>query len=226
MATHRACYPFLMSRVILIISLIINVILGFLFLRPRPVTQNLYQVDRVIDGDTFVLTNKQEIRLMSVNAPEVGLCGSQEATDKLKSLIEGKKVRLEGDINDHFGRLLALVYIDDQLINKEMILSGWARFTSTASPESENLKSAFQKIKTEKLGVFSPQCYQSTNPQNPKCNIKGNVREGKKTYFFPGCGNYSNVAIELDQGDQWFCSESDAVSAGFVKSANCYAKVY
>ena len=215
-----------MSRIILIISLIANVVLGFLFLRPRPVIQNLYQVDRVIDGDTFVLTNKQEIRLMSVNAPEVGLCGSQEATDKLKSLIEGKKVRLEGDINDRFGRLLALVYIDDQLVNKEMILSGWARFTSTASIESENLKAAFQKIKTEKLGVFSPQCYQITNPKNPKCNIKGNVKEGKKTYFFPGCGNYSNVALELDQGDQWFCSESDATSAGFIKSANCYEKVY
>jgi endonuclease YncB( thermonuclease family) len=215
-----------MSRVVLIISLIINAILVFLFLRPRPVTQNLYQVDRVIDGDTFVLTNKQDIRLMSVNAPEAGLCGSTEATDKLISLISGKKVRLEGDLNDHFGRLLALVYIDDQLVNKEMIISGWARFTSTASSESENLKSAFQKAKTEKLGVFSSQCYQSTNPKNSKCNIKGNIREGKKTYFFPGCGNYSNVALELDQGDQWFCSESDAVSAGFTKSANCYNKVY
>ena len=215
-----------MSRVVLIISLIINAVLGFLFLRPRLVSPNFYQVDRIIDGDTFVLTNKQEIRLMSVNAPEAGLCGSQEATDKLKSLIEGKKVRLEGDLNDHFGRLLALVYVDDILVNKEIILSGWARFTSTASSESENLKAAFQTAKTEKLGVFSSKCYQSANPQNPKCNIKGNVREGKKTYFFPGCGNHSNVALELDQGDQWFCSESAAISAGFVKSANCYNKVY
>ena len=215
-----------MSRVVLFISLIINAVLGFLFLRPRLVSPNFYQVDRIIDGDTFVLTNKQEIRLMSVNAPEAGLCGSQEATDKLKSLIEGKKVRLEGDLNDHFGRLLALVYVDDILVNKEIILSGWARFTSTASSESENLKAAFQTAKTEKLGVFSSKCYQSANPQNPKCNIKGNVREGKKTYFFPGCGNYSNVALELDQGDQWFCSESAAISAGFVKSANCYNKVY
>ncbi|MDP4010094.1 MAG: thermonuclease family protein [Candidatus Shapirobacteria bacterium] len=220
-----------MSRVFLIISLIINAILGFLFLRPRPVIPNLYQVDRVIDGDTFIvkegdLSAGRQIRLMSVNSPEVGLCGSAEATAKLKELIDGKKVRLVGDLNDHYGRLLALVYVDDQLINKEIILSGWARFTSTASSESENLKSAFQKIKTEKLGVFSSKCYQTTNPQNPKCNIKGNVKEGKKIYFFPGCGNYSNVALELDQGDQWFCSESAATSAGFTKSANCYAKVY
>lgn len=215
-----------MLRPLLAISLLINALLGFLYFRPRPLPQNLYEVDRVIDGDTFVLTNNQQIRLMSVNAPEVGLCGSVEATDKLKSLIDGKKVRLEGDLNDHFGRFLALVYVDDQLVNKEMILSGWARFTSTASSQSENLKAAFQQAKTEKVGVFSNQCLQVANPQNTKCNIKGNVREGKKTYFFPGCGNYSNVSLELDQGDQWFCSESDALLAGFTKSANCYDKVY
>jgi len=215
-----------MLRILLTTSLLINALLGFLYFRPRPLPQNLYEVDRVIDGDTFVLTNNQQIRLMSVNAPEVGLCGSVEATDKLKSLIDGKKVRLEGDLNDHFGRFLALVYVDDQLVNKEMILSGWARFTSTSSSQSENLKAAFQSAKTEKVGVFSNQCLQVTNPQNPKCNIKGNVREGKKTYFFPGCGNYSNVSLELDQGDQWFCSESAALLAGFTKSANCYDKVY
>jgi endonuclease YncB( thermonuclease family) len=212
-----------MLRILLTISLVINALLGIFFLRPRPVSPNLYEVDRVIDGDTFVLTNNQQIRLMSVNAPEVGLCGSSQATDTLKSLIDGKKVRLEGDLNDHFGRFLALVYVDDQLVNKEMILSGWARFTSTASSESENLKAAFQQAKSQKVGVFSDQCFQVTNPQNPKCNIKGNVREGKKTYFFPGCGNYSNVSLELDQGDRWFCSESDAVSEGFTRSANCHS---
>lgn len=215
-----------MLKVFLAISVVINIILGFLFFQPKSNQLGLFKVDRVIDGDTFIIEGNRQIRLMSVNAPEVGLCGSGEATETLKSLILGKKVRLEGELNDHFGRFLALVYIDDVLINEQIILSGWARFTSTASVESEKLKSAFQKIKTEKLGVFSDQCYQTTNPQNPKCNIKGNVREGKKTYFFPGCGNYSNVALELDQGDQWFCSESDAVSAGFTKSANCYSKKY
>jgi micrococcal nuclease len=217
---------FLMLKIILGISVVLNFVLGFLFLRSHPISQNLYQVDRVIDGDTFILINKQEVRLMSVNAPEIGLCGSSQATDKLKNLILGKKVRLEGEINDHYGRFLALVYVDDQLINEQMILSGWTRFTSTASSASETLKAAFQKAKDQKLGVFSNLCYQNSNPNNPKCNIKGNVREGRKTYFFPGCGNYSNVALELDQGDQWFCSEIEATNAGFTKAANCYHKKY
>lgn len=215
-----------MLKVFLAVSVVINIVLGFFFLTSRQITLNLYKVERVIDGDTFIIEGNRQIRLMSVNAPEVGFCGSDQATDKLKSLILNKKVKLEGEVNDHFGRFLALVYVDDQLVNEQMILSGWARFTSTASSQSENLKTVFQKAKSEKIGIFSDLCYQTTNPKNSKCTIKGNLREGKKTYFFPGCGNYSNVALELDQGDQWFCSESEAVLAGFIKSANCYSKVY
>jgi len=215
-----------MLKIFLSVSVVLNLIFGFLFFQSKSTPPGLFKVERIIDGDTFIIEGNRQIRLMSVNAPEVGLCGSDQATAKLTELISGKKVKLAGEINDHFGRFLALVYVDDILVNEQMILSGWARFTSTASPESEKLKSAFQKIKTEKLGVFSDFCYQNSNPKNPKCNIKGNVKEGKKTYFFPGCGNYSNVALELDQGDQWFCSESEATSAGFTKSANCYNKLY
>lgn len=221
-----------MLRIFLAVSVVFNFVFGFLFLQSKSNSDDLVQVERIIDGDTFIVKGEsnlsagRQIRLMSVNAPEVGLCGSDQATAKLSELISGKKVRLVGEINDHFGRMLALVYVDDQLVNEQMILSGWARFTSTASSVSEKLKSAFQQAKSEKVGVFSNLCYQIANPENPKCNIKGNVREGKKTYFFPGCGNYSNVALELDQGDQWFCSETAAISAGFTKAANCHDKKY
>ena len=215
-----------MLKIFLSLSVVINLILGFFFFQSKTTPDNLFKVERIIDGDTFIIEGNRQIRLMSVNSPEVGLCGSQQATEKLTELISGKKVRLEGEINDHFGRFLALVYINDQLVNEQMILSGWARFTSTASSASEKLKTAFQQAKDQKIGIFGSLCYQTSNPQNSKCNIKGNVREGKKTYFFPGCGNYSNVALELDQGDQWFCSENEATAAGFTKAANCYSKKY
>ena len=215
-----------MLKIIFGVSIALNFVLGFFFFQSKSNSDNLSKVERIIDGDTFIVEGNRQIRLMSVNAPEVGLCGSKEATAKLTELISGKKVQLKGEINDHYGRFLALVYVDDVLINEQMILSGWARFTSTASSESENLKAAFQKAKDQKLGVFSFLCFQTTNPKNLKCNIKGNVKDGKKIYFFPGCGNYSNVALELDQGDQWFCSEKEASTAGFTKSANCYNKKY
>lgn len=210
-----------MIRIILTISLITNIVFAYLFFNKNDYPK-LFTVSRVIDGDTIVVDNNQEIRLMSVNAPEIKLCGGQQSKDFLEKLILGKQVRLNGQLNDHFGRLLALVYLDGQLVNKTLISAGWARFTSTASVESENLKSAFAKAKADKIGIFSSLCLQDLNPSNSKCNIKGNNREGKKTYFYPGCGNYSNVFVELDQGDAWFCSQPDAVAAGFTKSANCH----
>lgn len=215
---------FLVVRFLLFLSLVLNLLFGVFLVKSR--SPSLSSVQRIIDGDTFIVDDNRQIRLMSVNAPDANFCGAKEATDELSRLISGKQVRLDGEINDHFGRFLALVYVDDQLVNEQMILSGWARYTSTASSATEILKSAFQKAKSAKLGIFSPQCYQSVNPQNSKCLIKGNVREGKKTYFFPSCGNYSNVALELDQGDQWFCTEQQAQAAGFTKAANCYQKIY
>lgn len=211
-----------MVKIFLFISLFLNLVLGFFLFNQKPPSSKLFHVARVIDGDTIVVDNNQEVRLMSINAPEINLCGGAQSKDYLQKLIEGQDVRLNGQLNDHFGRLLALVYLDDKLVNKEIISAGWARFTSTASVESDNLKSAFAKAKADKVGIFSSLCLQSENPDNPKCNIKGNVREGKKTYFYPGCGNYSNVFLEMDQGDAWFCTEAEAKLAGFTKSANCH----
>ncbi len=217
-----------MTRIILTISIIINIIFTLFFITKDNNSPKLFTVSRVIDGDTIVINDPgslpagRQVRLMSVNAPEINLCGGQQSKDFLEKLILGKKVRLEGQLNDHFGRLLALVYLDNKLVNQQIITAGWARFTSTVSSESENLKSAFTQAKIDKVGIYSPLCFQDKNPNNSNCNIKGNNREGKKTYFYPGCGNYSNVFVELDLGDQWFCSESEAINASFTKSANCH----
>lgn len=224
-----------MFRLFLILSLVLNALFTIFFVQSKTKPQNFFTVSRIVDGDTFVIDNQQkglpavrQVRLMSVNTPEITLCGGPEAKSVLEKLLKkGQKVKLVGDINDHYGRLLALVYLPDgTLINESLIRSGWARFTSTASPESSRLQTAFQQTKAAKIGVFSSLCYQQTNPVNPSCNIKGNVKDGKKTYFFPGCGNYSNVALELDQGDQWFCTEAEAAASGFTKADNCHNKTY
>jgi len=88
---------------------------------------------------------------------------------------------------------------------------------------------ATRKAKEEGLGIFSPDCYQRENPDKPECSIKGNnnSREvSEKIYHFPGCSNYSVIIVEKFMGDQWFCSEKEAESAGFKKSENCFNKKY
>lgn len=87
------------------------------------------QVSEVIDGDTFVVGG-QHIRLIGINAPEIGEPCSLEAKYKLAELIKGKKVRLEADTGekDEYGRLLRYVYIDNLFVNAEIVRLGLARF--------------------------------------------------------------------------------------------------
>ena len=92
---------------------------------PTP-TPIFYSVVKVVDGDTIdVNINNQtkRIRVIGINTPEVVdprktvECFGKEASEKAKSILLGKKVRLEkdptqGDI-DKYGRLLRYVFLED-----------------------------------------------------------------------------------------------------------------
>ncbi|XAS78120.1 thermonuclease family protein [Dermatophilaceae bacterium Sec6.4] len=48
------------------------------------------------------------------------------------------------------------------------------------------------------------------------CIIKGNISsKGEKIYHVPGGRSYDKTKITLSKGERWFCSESDAVAAGW-----------
>lgn len=57
-----------------------------------------------------------------------------------------------------------------------------------------------------------------TSPK--KCNIKGNIdlKTGKRTYYLPGQRLYGRVGITRNYGERWFCSEAEALAAGWVPS--------
>ncbi len=91
------------------------------------------RVTRVIDGDTIELADGRKVRYIGIDAPEKRegrlACYSLEATEYNKHLAEGAYVRLERDISetDRFGRLLRYVFVDDMMINYEMVERGYAK---------------------------------------------------------------------------------------------------
>jgi len=91
----------------------------------------------VDDGDTILLSDGRRVRYIGINAPEVAHAkyGQQaepfgkKASEANKALVYGKKVRLEFDreVKDHYGRLLAYVYLGDgRCVNLEIVKAGWA----------------------------------------------------------------------------------------------------
>jgi len=180
-------------------------------------------VVNVLDGDTFVLETSQRVRLAGLNAPEVDFCGGQEAKEKLESLVMEKRVILREPVVDNWGRIIALVYVGNQFINEEVLKEGWGYYTSDKNSQREVLKTTAHLAQEEEKGVFSPRCYQKENPEDPDCQIKGNIdkNSGDKIYHFPGCRQYEQTIVEKSLGEQWFCTEKEALKAGFKKSKNC-----
>lgn len=96
-----------------------------------------YTVKGVIDGDSIILNDIEStnVRYLGINAPEVltydspGESFSDEAKNLNENLVVGKKIRLEFDKEryDPYGRTLAYVFVDDVLVNEELVRKGFAR---------------------------------------------------------------------------------------------------
>ena len=73
------------------------------------------RIYQVIDGDTFIVSGGEYVRLIGIDAPERKQEGYHEATDFLRQ-FEGKAVTLEkeGDEHDKFGRLLRHAYVNNK----------------------------------------------------------------------------------------------------------------
>ena len=106
-------------------------------------------VKRAVDGDTLVLESGERVRLIGIDTPELheskklyrdaqrsgediktiqGM--GKRAADFTKSLVEGKRVRLEFDVDryDKYKRLLAYVYLvdDGTFVNAKIVEEGYA----------------------------------------------------------------------------------------------------
>jgi endonuclease YncB( thermonuclease family) len=93
------------------------------------------KVAYVYDGDTFLLDSGVKVRLASIDAPETGKNKSpdgyfaQKAWMALKGMISRKRVRVEAETKDRYGRVIGWVYTSGgDLVNETMLRTGNAIF--------------------------------------------------------------------------------------------------
>jgi len=85
----------------------------------------------VFDGDTLFTCEGKVVRLLGVDAPDLGERGAEKATNFTSSMVLHRRVTLyiqEYNPLDKFGRILAVVELDGRLLNSQLIERGLARY--------------------------------------------------------------------------------------------------
>ena len=119
------------------------------------------RVERVNDGDSAVVATEDsdvEVRLMGLNAPEHDECHYQDSRDHLAGLIEGESVGLEVISTDQFDRTLAHVWLDELLVNEDLVSGGFAIATTPpeeGDPHGEALIAAEEAAFRAGVGLWS-----------------------------------------------------------------------
>jgi len=126
----------------------------------RPDGLLVAEVVNTNDGDSVVMAadgEELEVRLMGVNAPERDECFYDEASDHLSNLIEGAMVGLEVIGIDQFDRTLGYVWLDDLLVNLDLVNRGFAIATTPdeGDPHGETLISAEETASEDGQGLWS-----------------------------------------------------------------------
>ncbi|WP_368659109.1 thermonuclease family protein [Metabacillus halosaccharovorans] len=195
------------------------------------------EVTKVVDGDTLhvmISGKKETIRLLLVDTPETVHPTKQvqpfgpEASNYMKEKLNGEEVQVELGIGerDKYGRLLAYVYRDNQMINKLLLEKGLARVAYVFEPNTkyiDEFNEIQKQAQNEQVGIWSLENYATENgfqdetqvenddTVNSGCTIKGNINsKGEKIYHTMQSPSYN-----VTKPEELFCTEKEAVEAGY-----------
>ena len=126
---------------------------------------------KCVDGDTIKLKingEKKRVRLIAIDTPEsvtpdkpVEKYG-KEASELTCNLVKNaKKIEIEYDLNsdkeDKYGRVLAYVYVDNVMIQKELLSRGLAKvaYLYNDYKYTEEFKAIQEEAKSKEIGIWS-----------------------------------------------------------------------
>jgi micrococcal nuclease len=204
--------------------------------------RTLAQVVRVVDGDTIVVVISGlecRLRYIGINTPETVdprkpvECYGREASQRNRELVEGKTVELEKDVSetDQYGRLLRLVWVNGEMVNASLVGEGYAMVV-TYPPDvkyQELLLDLEREAREAGRGLWAACLGPPATVEGERlCDysgssqpvIKGNISKttGEKIYHVPGGEFYDKTVIDEAAGERWFCTEQEAIEAGWRRS--------
>jgi len=182
---------------------------------------------RVIDGDTLDLAGDR-VRLFGIDAPErsqpcdrngqVWACG-EWARAVLADAVQAAAVSCAVQDHDSYGRAVAICHAAGADIGQMMVQAGAARAYRRYSDRYVVAESA---AAVARRGIWAarmqtPESYRHPAAAQPPtdCPIKGNISAHGRIYHRPGQRDYAATRISAARGEAFFCSEADAIAAGF-----------
>ncbi len=187
---------------------------------------------RIIDGDTIDI-GAIRVRLEGIDAPESAQtcqratgetwrCG-RAAVRQLNRLVAGRRVACERAGQDKYGRMLGTCWVDGRDINSQMVSAGyaWAFVKYSRSYVAQEADARAAKVgiwegPAEPAWIYREKRWAGTETSAPSgCAIKGNIARGQRIYHMPWSTWYRKVKIDTAKGERWFCSEGEALKAGW-----------
>lgn len=171
-------------------------------------------IEQIIDGDTFVISDGSQIRLIGVDAPEEGQPFYQQSVALGEALLQGTEVtlNLDREPRDRYGGLLAYVFIDSLLYNETLIDSG----LGSVYLFGNNREYAGRLIEAQKEARLGRRGIWSLPPPDPEeyyLNTRGSFR-----FHRPLCWHLTNVDLS---GARRFPSRDEALDLGLSPCRTC-----
>jgi micrococcal nuclease len=142
-------------------------VLVLLHARPPVLAQQFGVVERVVDGDTVIVTGIGSVRLIGVDTPETVHPNNivehfgRESSNFVRQLLTGRQVRLEYDVQrrDRYRRLLAYVYLlDGTFVNAEIIRQGYGHaYTQFPFRFLDDFRQLEREAREQKRGLWRDQ---------------------------------------------------------------------
>ncbi|WP_414464006.1 thermonuclease family protein [Hyphomicrobium sp. DY-1] len=189
-------------------------------------------IGHVVDGDTLDV-GATRIRLEGIDAPEIAQtcqtasgetwnCGVAAAA-MLRKLAEHRDLMCERKGTDRYRRVLATCFADGVDIDEAMVRVGlaWAfvRYSKryvAVETEARSARVGVWQGAAEAPWDFRHNEWQVAETSAPKgCAIKGNVSSRGRIFHMPWDPWYDRVKMEPGKGKRWFCSEQEAIEAGW-----------